>query len=133
MSACRQKIPVKTPDELARMRDACRIVADTTQAVLRLARPGVTTGALDACAARVISAAGATPTFKGYRGFPGCICVSINEELIHGIPGPRVIRTGDIVSVDIGVTYRGMIGDMARTVCIGAVPGDVAALVAGAR
>jgi len=132
MSARRQKIPVKTPDELVRMREACRIVAATTQEVLRLARPGVTTGDLDACAERVIGAAGATPTFKGYRGYPGCICVSINEELIHGIPGPRVIRAGDIVSVDIGVTYRGMIGDMARTVCIGAVPGDVAALVAGA-
>ncbi len=133
MSARRQKIPVKTPDELVRMRDACRIVAATMQEVLRLARPGETTGALDACAERVICAAGATPTFKGYRGFPGSICVSINEELIHGIPGPRVIRNGDIVSVDIGVTYRGMIGDMARTICVGAVPGDVAALVAGVR
>ncbi|MCX7002285.1 MAG: type I methionyl aminopeptidase [bacterium] len=133
MSARRQMIPVKSPDDVARMREACRIVAATTKEVLRLARPGVTTGALDACAARLISAAGATPTFKGYRGFPGSICVSINDELIHGIPGPRVICPGDIVSVDIGVTYRGMIGDMARTVCVGAVPGDVAALVAGVR
>jgi methionyl aminopeptidase len=133
MGARRETVPVKTPDELARMRAACRIAAEVMRELVALARPGLTTAALDARADELIRAAGGVPTFKGYRGFPGSICVSINEELIHGIPGPRVIRAGDIVSLDLGVTYRGMIGDVARTVCVGAVPGDVAALVAGVR
>jgi methionyl aminopeptidase len=133
MSLPRHSIPVKTADELLRMRAAGRIAAEVMTAVAAEVRPGVTTGALDDLAYDLIRAAGAEPTFKGYHGFPGSMCISVNEELIHGIPGRRVINAGDIVSLDLGVTYAGMIGDLTRTVCVGVVPGDVAALVATAQ
>jgi len=98
-----------------------------------MVKPGITTANIDAVAADFILSKGAYPAFKGYNGFPGNICVSINEELIHGIPGTREIRSGDIVSVDAGVKFKGMIGDAARTFTVGAVPQDVKGLVDSAK
>lgn len=130
MRGGRHKIPVKTPEELRRMRAACRLAAQVIEAVAAAVRPGVTTGELDALAERMIAAGGGRPAFKGYRGFPCSTCISVNEELIHGIPGPRVIKPGDLVSVDLGVELDGMLGDVARTIGVGPVRGDHARMLA---
>ncbi len=104
------------------MRDAGRIVAQTLLELQDRIRPGVTTGELDRIAERTAAAAGATPAFKGYNGFPASICVSINDEVVHGIPSnSRVLNEGDIVSVDFGVEYHGYFGDAAVTVPVGTI------------
>jgi len=111
----------KSDRELALMREAGRIVA-VTHAVLRESiRPGVTTAELDALAYETATKHGAKPSFLGYRGFPASLCVSINEEVVHGIPGPRVLEEGDIVSLDFGAIYRGFQGDAAITVGVGKI------------
>jgi methionyl aminopeptidase len=114
-------IPVKTPEELKRMRVACRLSAELLREVAAQVRPGTTTGELDAFAAERMRALGVKSAFFGYGGFPGHTCISLNEEVVHGIPGPRVINAGDIVSVDLGVVAEGFIGDNATTVRVGAV------------
>ena len=115
-------ITLKSKRELGLMRDAGRIVAETLARIEQAVAPGVTTADLEAVAQEVIVAKhGAIPSFKGYRGFPGMICASINEEIVHGIPGPRVLHEGDLVSVDVGVIYEGYHGDAATTVAVGAV------------
>ncbi len=111
----------KSNRELALMREAGRIVA-LTHAVLREnVRPGITTAKLDALACETATRHGAKPSFLGYRGFPASLCVSINEEVVHGIPGPRVLQEGDIVSLDFGTIYRGFQGDAAITVGVGKI------------
>jgi len=111
----------KSNRELALMREAGRIVA-LTHAVLRESvGPGVTTAELDALAYETATKHGAKPSFLGYRGFPASLCVSINEEVVHGIPGPRVLEEGDIVSLDFGAIYRGFQGDAAITVGVGKI------------
>jgi methionyl aminopeptidase len=111
----------KSNRELALMREAGRIVA-LTHAVLREnVRPGVTTAKLDELAYETVTKHGAKPSFLGYRGFPASLCVSINEEVVHGIPGPRVLEEGDIVSLDFGSIYRGFQGDAAITVGVGKI------------
>jgi methionyl aminopeptidase len=111
----------KSNRELALMREAGRIVA-LTHAVLREnVRPGVTTAKLDTLAYETATKHGAKPSFLGYRGFPASLCVSINEEVVHGIPGPRVLQQGDIVSLDFGTIYRGFQGDAAITVGVGKI------------
>ena len=111
----------KSDRELALMREAGRIVA-VTHAVLRESiRPGVTTAELDALAYETVTKHGAKPSFLGYRGFPASLCVSTNEEVVHGIPGPRVLEEGDIVSLDFGTIYRGFQGDAAITVGVGKI------------
>ncbi|MCX7847143.1 MAG: type I methionyl aminopeptidase [bacterium] len=125
----RSRIPVKNPEELRRMREACRLAAVVIEAVVREVRAGVTTGELDTLAERLIVGGGGRPAFKGYRGYPCSTCISVNEELIHGIPGRRVIRPGDVVSIDLGVEVAGMMGDVARTVGVKPVRGDVARMV----
>lgn len=114
-------IAVKSQHELEIMREAGRIVARAHEAVRLSIRPGVRTLDLDAVADEVIRSAGATPSFKGYQGFPGAICASVNDELVHGIPGERILREGDIVSVDIGAYYKGYHGDSAFTHPVGEV------------
>jgi methionyl aminopeptidase len=113
----------KSPQEIERMRKAGRIVAGTIDTVLRAVRPGVSTGELDAVAEGYIRERGATPSFKGYRGFPASICTSINQEVVHGIPSnERVVREGDILSLDFGAIWEGFHGDSAVTVFVGEPP-----------
>ncbi len=108
------------------MRRAGRIVAETRQRVAEAVRPGVTTEQLDRIAEERIIAEGATPSFKGYRGFPATICASINEEVVHGIPGRRSLRDGDLVSLDFGAIWEGYHADSALTVFCGEPPSDQA-------
>ena len=128
-------IRAKTPEAVARMCEAGQVVARVLQRLGEMARPGVTTGQLDAEAVRIISESGAKSLFLGQphpRGghrYPGNICVSVNEELVHGIPGERVIAEGDIVSVDVGVQKNGWCADAARTFIVGNVPQGVRRLV----
>jgi len=114
-------ITCKSAREIALMRDAGRVVAETLQALRALCRPGVMTAELDAEASRIIAARGATALFKGYRGYPASVCVSVNEEVVHGIPGPRRLAEGDIVSVDVGVRLCSYCGDAAATFPVGRV------------
>ena len=104
------------------MREAGKIVATTIQTLVRNIGPGIKTKELDDIAYKEIKRLGATPSFKGYLGFPASICVSINEEIVHGIPGTRVIKEGDIVSLDVGAIVDGFHGDSAVTVSIGNIP-----------
>jgi len=123
-------IILKSPSALARMRDAGRIVARVLERLREVVRPGVTTGQLEEEAGGLIRRLGGRPSFKGYRGFPGAICSSVNEEVVHGIPSPcRVLVEGDIVSVDVGVIYRGYQGDAAITLPVGSVNGEVQRLL----
>ncbi len=112
-------IRIKSDREIVLMREAGRIVAKTLSAVKDMVGPGVTTGALDRCAEEYILEKGASPAFKGYRGFPASICVSINEEIVHGIPGDRALEDGDVVSIDVGVEREGYYGDAADTFVVG--------------
>jgi methionyl aminopeptidase len=119
-----RNIVIKSPEEIATLREAGRINAKALQAVRQLIRPGVTTAELDAAAEEVIRTNKAIPTFKGYPGpypYPACICVSINEQLVHGIPGKHKLQEGDIVSVDCGSTFEGFVGDSAFTVGVGEI------------
>ncbi len=117
------------------MRRASRIVADALNAVSAAVRPGVTTAELDAIAYDVVKRAGAKPSFKGYSNgkgvppFPATICASVNDELVHGIPGKRVLANGDIISIDMGAVWDGYHGDAAITVPVGDVPPEVRRLL----
>ncbi|KAA0544080.1 type I methionyl aminopeptidase [Bacillus sp. BGMRC 2118] len=114
----------KTPREIEIMREAGRIVAITHQELRQHILPGITTKELDAIAEGIIRKHGATPSFKGYNGFRGSICASVNEELVHGIPGDRMLKDGDIISVDIGAKYNGYHGDSAWTYGVGTISDD---------
>jgi methionyl aminopeptidase len=111
------------------MRAAGHIVAQVLERLSEMVEPGITTLDLDDEAERMIRAAGAIPTFKGYRGYPKSICASINEEVVHGIPGKRKLREGDIIGIDCGATYLGYVGDAAITVPIGEVSEPVKRLL----
>ncbi|NUM34071.1 MAG: type I methionyl aminopeptidase [Candidatus Brocadiae bacterium] len=114
-------LSLKSPREIKLMRQAGRITAKTLLLVQSLIQPGVTTKFLEEEAEKYIRSQKAIPAFKGYRGFPACICASINEEIVHGIPSKRKLCEGDIISVDIGVRYEGYIGDSAKTFAVGKV------------
>jgi methionyl aminopeptidase len=115
-------ITLKSERELGLMREAGRIVAEVLSRIEESAAPGVSTADLEAVADEIIVGKyGAIPSFKGYRGFPGAICASINEEIVHGIPGARTLHEGDIVSVDVGVIHNGYHGDAAITVAVGEI------------
>jgi len=119
-----QNIVIKSPQEVALMREAGRVTAKALEAVRELIRPGVTTAELNAAAEEVIRKHGGIPTFLKYPGpypYPATICVSINEELVHGIPGKRKLRVGDVVSVDCGTTLEGFVGDAAFTAGVGEI------------
>ena len=115
------------------MRKAGRLTAKICSALVKFAAPGRATADVDAYAAELIRESGARSAFLGYRGFPGNVCVSVNEEVVHGVPGPRIIKSGDIVSLDVGVELNGFFGDMAHTVMIGAVKPEITALVAATQ
>ena len=115
----RERVEYKTPDQVRLMRRAGLVVADTLAAVRAAARPGVTTAELDAVAAKAIDDAGAAPSFLGYHGFSGVICTSVNDEVIHGIPGNRVLAVGDLVSIDCGAIVEGWHGDSAISFVLG--------------
>jgi len=120
----------KTPRQIKRMREAGRIVGHVLEEMERLVTPGVTTRELDYVADTLIREMGGTPSFKGYHGYPATICTSVNDEVVHGIPRKRVLRDGDIVSVDVGAIYDGYQGDAARTYVVGTVPERVLRLLA---
>ena len=122
-------IILKSPREIDCMRAAGRLTALTVAALKKAICPGITTGELDAVAEEFIVRHGGIPTFKGYQGFPAIICASINNEVVHGIPGLREVKAGDIISIDIGVTYEGYVGDSAFTVPVGAVNADALRLL----
>jgi methionyl aminopeptidase len=127
-----RNIVIKSPQEIATLREAGRINAMALDAVRKMIRPGVTTAELDATAEEVIRKHGASPTFKGYPGpypYPASICVSINEQLVHGIPGKRKLQVGDIVSVDCGSTFEGFVGDSAITVGVGEISSQAQRLI----
>src|SRR5699024_102885 len=117
-----RRIELKTAGEFEAMRAAGALVARTLAAVEQAARPGVSTAQLDELAEETITSAGAVPSFKGYHGFPGSICVSVNEQIVHGIPSAHtVLASGDLLSVDCGAILEGWHGDAAVTLPIGAV------------
>ncbi|MFC2029769.1 type I methionyl aminopeptidase [Chloroflexota bacterium] len=118
-------ITLKSERELGLMREAGRIVAEVLSRIKEAVAPGVSTAALEAVADEIIIGKyGAVPSFKGYRGFPGMVCASINEEIVHGIPRERILHEGDIVSVDVGVIYNGYHGDAAITVAVGEIDAE---------
>ncbi|OZI13193.1 type I methionyl aminopeptidase [Bacillaceae bacterium SAS-127] len=111
----------KTPREIEIMREAGRIVALTHKELQKHISPGIKTKELDEIAEKFIKQHDAIPSFKGYNGFRGSVCASVNEELVHGIPGDRVLKEGDIISLDIGANYRGYHGDSAWTYPVGLI------------
>jgi len=111
----------KSQQEIERMARAGEVVAETVAVLGERARPGVTTAELDSLADELVRSRGGVPTFKGYRGYPASICTSPNDVVVHGIPGPRVLGEGDILSVDVGVTLDGFVADSAYTFPIGEV------------
>lgn len=115
-------IALRTERELELMVEANRIVGEAHRALAPLVKAGVKTIELDAIAEDVIRSQGAEPAFKGYHGYPATICISINEQVVHGIPGDRVLQDGDIVSIDIGSKHRGYYGDQAITRTVGDIP-----------
>jgi methionyl aminopeptidase len=119
-----ERIPIKTRRELDAMRDAGRHVAEVLLELRERVRPGITTAELDAYAEKAIGARGVESSFKGYDphglpAYPAVLCVSVNDEIVHGIPGPRELRPGDVVSLDFGVSSGGLHGDSAVTVVVG--------------
>ncbi len=126
-------IEIKSPSEIERMRQAGRVVAGLLDHLAQFVRPGTRTKSLDQEAGTYIRREGAAPAFLGYRGFPATICVSINEEVVHGIPGERRIKEGDVVSLDAGAVVEGYFADAATTIIVGAVPPRVKRLVEATR
>lgn len=123
-------ITIKSAREIEAMRAAGRVVAEVLDLLRQCVRPEITTAELDRMAREHITARGAVPSFLGYHGFPGSICTSVNEEVVHGIPGPRVLREGDIISIDVGAILNGFHGDAAITLPVGEVSDEARALLA---
>ncbi len=120
---------VKSPQEIERMRRAGRVAALALREVGRAVRPGVSTAALDRIAEEAIRSRGGVPSFLGYRGFPASACISVNDEIVHGIPGRRILRAGDLVKVDLGALVDGYHGDVAATFPVGSIPARLQRLV----
>jgi methionyl aminopeptidase len=126
-------ITLRGLDELKRMERACAIVHEAIDAAALAVEPGVTTEELDRIAEKRIRDAGAKPAFVGYRGYPKTLCVSVNEEVVHGIPGKRKLASGDIVGIDCGAVVDGYFGDAARSFPVGKVKPEVARLLSDTR
>ena len=122
-------ITIKSQQELQRMRQAGRIVAEVLAGLAERAKPGVTTASLDSWAEQLIRKRGGIPSFKGYRGYPASVCISIDAQVVHGIPGRRQLCEGEIASMDVGVIYGGYQGDAAMTVGIGQISAAAADLL----
>ncbi|MFN2370080.1 MAG: type I methionyl aminopeptidase [Candidatus Krumholzibacteriia bacterium] len=130
MSFARQNIKLKSADQVDKMQASADILASVFLEVVRpLVRPGVTTGDLDAAIEARIRDAGCVPSFKGYHGFPASACISVNEEVVHGIPGQRELRDGDIVGIDIGLIKDGWHADSAETLAVGTIGAEAARLL----
>ncbi|GAB2756320.1 type I methionyl aminopeptidase [Nocardioides salsibiostraticola] len=124
-----RRVQIKTPDQIAVMRRAGLVVGETLAMLRATTRAGMTTGEVDAIAEDAIRSAGAVPSFQGYHGFPGSICASINDEVVHGIPGDRILVEGDVVSIDCGAIVEGWHGDAALTFVLGEASAQVAELL----
>lgn len=122
-------ITIKSPREIEFMKIAGEIVGNTHRYLEKYIKPGITTKELDRLAEDFIIKSGATPSFKNLYGFPGSICISINEEVVHGIPGTRKLKNGDIVTLDIGACYKGYHGDSAWTYAVGSISAEKAELM----
>ena len=123
-------IPLKSKEQIAEMSDACRITAEAMAKAIEVISEGVSTWEIDRVIRRYIESRGARPTFLGYGGFPGSACISLNDEVIHGIPSKKkILFEGDIVKIDVGAFYHGFTGDMARTIPVGRVSEDVQRLI----
>ena len=124
----KDRIEIKTPEQIALMREAGLVVARTLELLRSSVAPGMTTRALDAIAEESIRSHGAVPSFLGYHGFPASICTSVNDEVVHGIPGDRVLEAGDQISIDCGAILAGWHGDAAITVGVGEIEPDAVEL-----
>ncbi|MEM9399640.1 MAG: type I methionyl aminopeptidase [Verrucomicrobiota bacterium] len=122
-------IPIKTPEQIEFMRRSGQLAREILDKVSSKAAPGVTTGEIDDYCAELIKEAGAISAFLGYRGFPGHLCVSVNEEVVHGIGGKKKLAYGDVVKLDVGVFLDGWVGDNATTVAVGAISPEVERLL----
>jgi methionyl aminopeptidase len=133
-AAVRERVELRLPEDVARIRAACRVVSDVLDELVRATVPGVTTGELDRLARARSRERGAVPAFLGYHGFPAALCVSVNDEVVHGIPSDaRVLEDGDVVGLDFGVALDGWYGDAARTVVAGRASPEAARLLEAAR
>ena len=117
-------ITIKTPEEIEKLKIAGAIVGETHHYLESYIKPGISTKELDLLAEEFIRSKGATPSFKGLYGFPGSVCISVNDEVVHGIPGNRILQEGDIVSIDIGACYEGYHGDSAWTYPVGKISSE---------
>lgn len=122
-------ITLKSPQQIAQMKEAGLIVYQVHQELARAVKPGVTTRELDELAESLIRKAGGVPTFKGYHGYPASICASVNAEVVHGIPSGRILQEGDVIAIDLGVTYKGWVGDSAYTHPVGKIAPETAQLL----
>ena len=122
-------ITIKNREQIEKMRKAGKLTAEAIEAVHKAIHPGVTTKELDAIAEDYIRSRGGTPSFKGYGGFPGSICASVNEEVVHGIPSDRKLQEGDIIGIDCGVLLDGWQGDSAATFAVGKISADAQNLI----
>ena len=122
-------ITIKSDEEVRIMREAGRITGEVLQMLAEAAKPGVTEKELDKLVRREYAKRGVTPTFLGYLGYPATVCISVNEKLVHGIPSDRAFEEGDIVSIDLGATYKGFVGDTAVTVGVGDITSEAQRLI----
>ena len=123
-------VTLKSERELVLMRTACQIVGQILDEMVQMVKPGISTGELDHFAESRCKDLNVKPAFKGYNGFPATVCISLNDEVVHGIPSPkRVLKNGDIVGLDFGVSHEGWYGDSARTVAVGTISPDAQKLL----
>jgi methionyl aminopeptidase len=121
----KNSITIKTEEEIDTLRKAGKILSSVIKDLTCSLKPGLTTLEVDQQAEKLIKEKSVIPAFKGYRGFPGCICISVNEEIVHGIPSNRVIKEGDIVSVDCGIIYEEYYSDTATTIAVGSISSEL--------
>lgn len=122
-------INLKSKEEIAKMRAGGKIAARVLSQLAAVAKPGVTTKELDILAEKIMAKAGATPSFKGFKGYPAATCISINNEIVHGIPSDRILREGDIIGIDVGVYYQGFHTDTAISIGIGKISHEAQKLI----
>jgi methionyl aminopeptidase len=123
-------IILKSEDEIKRMAESCRIVAEVLEGIKKIVKPGITTKELDGFSESYIHSKRAVPAFKGYRGYPASMCTSVNEQVVHGIPSSIKLKEGDVISLDIGVYFKGFYGDAAVTLPVGKIDGNAERLLA---
>lgn len=126
-------IPLKSEEDLKMLRCSGKILARIMSRLREFIAPGTKTAQIDALAEKLVMQEGVLPAFKGYKGFPACVCTSVNEEIVHGIPGERGLETGDIISLDLGINYRGYFSDAAVTLAVGHIKPELRKLITVAR